>query len=117
MKNCNYRCCGKELHSNINQNCKYCGEDCYMREKLERSKEDYSKKKNTILEIARVEPILRFFYLRYENKEIPAQLLIDQNMNWSICTGITIVQGFEVKQIGSYCYALFQNEQIKIWKL
>ena len=117
MKKCNYRFCGKDLPSNINQNCKYCGEVCYMLEKLERSKEDYSKKKNTILEIARVETILRFFYLRSENNEIPAQLLIGQNMNWSICTGITIVEGFEVKQIGSYCYALFQNEQIKIWKL
>ena len=117
MKNCNYRCCGKELHSNINQNCKYCGEDCYMREKLERSKEDYSKKKNTILEIARVEPILRFFYLRYENKEIPAQLLIDQNMNWSICTHNLIIEELNVKQVGSYGYALFQNSQIKIFKL
>jgi len=41
--NCNYRYCGDVIPLNKNRNRRYCNDECYMTEKIERSKVRYIK--------------------------------------------------------------------------
>jgi len=41
--NCNYRNCGEIIPSDENGNRRYCNDNCYMAEKIERSKVRYIK--------------------------------------------------------------------------
>lgn len=115
--NCNYRYCGDVISLNQNGNRRYCNDECYMAEKLERSKDNYAINKKCLNEIKHVENILRATQKKYGNKIIDANILRVEKMNWSIITGNTIINGDNCRVVGGYGYISYLNNTIKIIKL
>lgn len=114
---CNYRYCNEEIPSDKNGNSRYCDNDCYAAEKLERSKEQYAITKKSLNEIKRVESVLRSCFKMYGNYIFEVSVLRNLDMIWNIFTHTKRIDGNEVFFVGSFGYLLFDNNTIKLYKL
>ena len=114
---CNYRNCGEFLPPNRNGNRRYCNDECYMNEKLERSKDKYAVNKKNLNEIKHVEKILCAGYKKYGSEIIDCNVLRVEKMNWSIITEIKIIDEEKCRIVGSYGYFLYTDNTLKIIKL
>ena len=114
---CNYRNCGDFLPPNRNGNRRYCNDECYMAEKLERSKDNYAVNKKSLNEIKHVEKILSAGHKKYGSEIINCNILRVEKMNWSIITGTAIIDGEAYRIVGRYGYILYSNNTVKIIKL
>jgi hypothetical protein len=110
--NCNYRNCGEIIPSDENGNRRYCNDECYMAEKLERSKDNYAVNKKSLNEIKQVEKILSAAYKKYRGDIFDVNILRVEKMNWSIITGITKIDGETIRIVGSYGYIVYSNNII-----
>jgi len=115
--NCNYRYCGDIIPPNENGNRRYCNDECYMAEKLERSKENYAVNKKNLNEIKHVEKILSAGHKKYGSEFINSNVLRVEKMNWSILSEIKIIDGEKCRVVGNYGYFLYSDNTLKIIKL
>jgi hypothetical protein len=114
---CSYRLCNEELPYGLNGNRRYCNDECNYLERLEREKEKNVKKKLALLEINRVESLLRLCYNRYRDKLFDVNTLRELKMNWTIISNTINIDGFQYRVLGSYGYVVFNNGTIKIIKI
>lgn len=114
---CNYRYCNEEIPSDKNGNSRYCDNDCYKSEKLERSKDHYALTKKSLNEIKRVESLLRSCFKKYGSNPFDAGILKSEGMTWGIVTHIKRIDDNDVRFVGSYGYIIFENKTIKLYKL
>lgn len=114
---CNYRYCRDELPEEENGNRRYCDNNCYMVEKLERSKDIHANKKKVLLEIERNETLLRVFHNKYRDAHFDINLLRDKKIDWSISTGSISIDGVEYRLVSSFAYAAFTEGTAQILKL
>jgi len=115
--NCNYRYCGDTIPLNENGNRRYCNDECYMAEKLERSKDNYEANKKSLNKIKHIEKILRAAYNKYGNEIINANILRAEGIDWTFITGTTVIESIKYRVVGSYGYASYLNDTVKIIKL
>lgn len=115
--NCNYRYCGDQIPLNENGNRRYCNDECYMAEKLERSKDNYAVNKKSLNEIKHVERFLSACHKKYGSEVINCNVLRVEKMNWSIITGTALIDGEKYRIVGCYGYVLYSNNTVKIIKL
>jgi hypothetical protein len=114
---CNYRNCGEAIPPDENGNRRYCNDDCYMAEKLERSKDNYAVNKKNLNQIKHVENILNAAYKKYGGDIFDVNILRVEKMNWTVITGTTTIDGETIRIVGRYGYILYSNKTIKIIKL
>ena len=115
--NCNYRYCGKAIPPDENGNRRYCNDDCYMAEKLERSKDNYAVNKKNLNQIKHVENILSAAFKKHGSGVFDVTILRAEKMNWTVITGTTTIDGEIIRIVGRYGYVLYSNNTIKIIKL
>lgn len=112
--NCLYRYCGAELPMGINGNRRYCDDDCNNAERLEREKDKYAAKKTLLSEFRRIETLLRGCYQEYGEAPFDIQILRRLKMNWTVYSSTRIIEGASYQIVGSYGYAAFDDDTIKI---
>ena len=114
---CNYRYCEAELPVGSHGLLRYCDEYCSHAERLEREKEKYEQRKLALLELKRIEALLRICYNRYGTNAFDINILREMSMEWRFFSSTTTIDGIEFRTIGSYGYVAFDNNTIKIVKL
>jgi len=114
---CRYRFCGAELRWGINGNRRYCDDDCNNAERLERERDKYGARKSVLSELKRIEPLLRACYSRYKDTPFDINILRELMMNWSVISDSISRDGIDYRVVGSYGYAAYDNNTIKIIKL
>lgn len=117
IKYCRY--CSKPLSPGLHGNRGHCpGGDCYSNSKRKRNKDNYEKNKKIFGPFQKAEKILGMFFKMYGSHQyIPTGLLEDAGMDWRISQGEVEVASLACKVIGNYCYCVFSNKTIKIWKV
>lgn len=113
---CRYRYCGAELPRGINGNRRYCDDDCNDAERLEREREKYGTRKTILTELSRIETLLRIFYNRYGDTPFDVSVIRELKMNWTIYSDTLKHKDIDFRFVGSYGYAVFQNDTIQIIK-
>lgn len=114
--NCNYRFCQTNLPNGLNGNRRYCNDQCNYFERLEREKEKNAAKRALIIDLRRIEALLRTCYNWYGESIFDVGVLRSMKMNWTLFSSINVIEGVEFKIVGSYGYRLFNNDTIKIIK-
>jgi hypothetical protein len=118
MKYCKFNKCRKELPQSEHGNREYCDDNCYYLAKLERNNLKYANNRKKLIELNRVESILRLLYHQYGSANyIEASLLNERAMNWSFFSAESKVEDHRVKVVGEYAYCLFVNKTVRIWKI
>lgn len=115
--NCRYRYCGAKLPGRINGNRCYCDEDCAYAERLEREREKYGARKTILTELSRIETLLRVCYNRYGDTPFDVSVIREMRMNWTIYSDTGKHNDIDFRYVGSYGYAVFQNDTIQIIQL
>ena len=114
MKQCKY--CGAIIHRHGNS--WYCDDDCNYQMRLPRQKEKYLNQQKLTQEITQTHKILSEYYGLFGSTQyIPSVKLGKVGMNWSVKTGTIKIEGLNAVQVGEYCYVLFNNQTIRIWKI
>jgi hypothetical protein len=88
-----------------------------MFEKLQRSRENYAVNKSSLNQIKHFEKILSVFYKKYGCEIFDVFQIRVEQMNWSIITSTTVIDGENYRVLGGYAYILYSNKTIKIIKL
>ena len=115
-KKCNY--CGNGIHLRAHGNRNYCCNECYYLAKLNRNKSKYSLNNELLKEFNHIDFILDSLYrIHGQETNIPAELFNNVGMNWELYVSIDKIDDFPVKVIKKYAYCLFENKNVKIWKL
>ncbi|MCX6209623.1 MAG: hypothetical protein NTZ59_09020, partial [Bacteroidetes bacterium] len=92
--------CGSELDFAIHGNRIYCGDLCYYQSKLDRNKTHYQTTNTLLKQFRQVENILKSFYSLYgSDKMIPADLLNNVGMNWTLFSATTVIDKMKANVI------------------
>ena len=109
--------CGCLIPNERNNNSKFCSNACYRQNKATLAKAA-SKKFAEERALYNNDQILKqLFQVHGDNEYISAELLIAQDFHWSIAMEDMIIDGCRAKRMINYCFSLFQNQTIRVWKI
>ena len=112
---CDY--CKYIIPDHLNKNTKFCSVGCYANNKAEVAAERNLKRAQSLI-LLKNDEILHDLYLLYESKfYVSAKELIQRDFNWSIHNGELLIDNLKSKIIIRYGYTLFNNQNVRLWKL
>lgn len=112
---CDY--CQYIIPDHFNMNTKFCSRKCYDKNKAKVAAERNLKRAHSLI-LLKNDEIIHELYLIYESKfYVSASNLIHRGFNWSIHNGEIIIDNLKSKAIIRYGYTLFNNQNVRLWKL
>jgi len=110
--------CNTPIPKTRKRSAKYCSDECYYLEKMDRSVRRYAVLKAPAQELARCEGILAYLYGIAElKKQIVPSDLQSLNFNFAISSGEHMDKDKRLfKVIGKYAYHIDAAKNLIIWK-
>ncbi len=110
--------CKKAISASRRRHAKYCGEECYLQAKRDRSVSNYNRQKGAFVNFRKNEQLLSQFYPFMDRKEpIHYSTLNALGFDWGISEGESQDADNNIwKMIGRYYYYINPDKTISIWK-
>ena len=115
LRFCEY--CQNVMPEHRNMNSKFCSTACYDANKADVAAQNCKKRAQELVVLNNDEILHQLYSIYMDKKYVYAGELSKLGFNWAIYTQDILVNNTKSKALLRYCYTLYDNQMVRIWKL